>query len=220
MATVEPGEVRSRFPKSQPQDCDSMENILADFNEIVLPGITHWQHPRFFAYFPATTSGPSILAELLSAGLGVNAMIWQTSTAATEVEEVVMDWLRQMLGLPAGFRGAIHDTASTATLCALLCARERKSRFEINEKGFSWWSSEKAMRIYTSSEAHSSVEKGLRIAGFGSRNMVKVPVDSNYAMDPAALERCIAADLDEGLIPCCVCATSTARRFSAVIRRY
>jgi aromatic-L-amino-acid decarboxylase len=144
-----------------------MEAILGDFREIILPGITHWNHPRFFAYFPANNSGPSILAELLSAGLGVNSMLWQTSPAATELEELVMDWLRQMLELPSSFRGVIQDTASTATLCALLCGREQLSQFQINARGFSAWSGETPLRVYASREAHSSVEKGLKIAGFG-----------------------------------------------------
>ncbi len=207
MSLVVPGEVRERLPKEPPQVGESMEYILKDFDEIVMPGITHWQHPRFFAYFPATVSGPSILAELLSAALGINAMVWQTSPAATELEEIVMDWLRQMLDMPDDFKGSIQDTASTATLCGILCARERLSRFEVIEHGFSQWPEEHAMRVYTSQEAHSSIEKGLRLAGVGSRNMVKVSVDAAYAMDPEDLERCIQRDISEGYRPCCICAT-------------
>jgi aromatic-L-amino-acid decarboxylase len=175
-----------------------------------MPGITHWNHPRFFAYFPANNSGPSILAELLTAGLGVNAMLWQTSPAATELEEAVMDWLRQMLGLPDDFRGVIQDTASTATLCALLCARERASQFQINKEGFSTWSGPErgSLRIYASSEAHSSVEKGLKIAGFGSQNLVLISTDDAYAMEPEDLEKRIREDLRQGFLPCCVVATT------------
>jgi len=184
-----------------------MEAILGDFQEIILPGITHWNHPRFFAYFPANNSGPSILAELLSAGLGVNAMLWQTSPAATELEELVMDWLRQMLSLPASFRGVIQDTASTATLCALLCERERLTDYGVNARGFSEWSGQGPLRVYTSREAHSSVEKGVKIAGFGAANLVLVSVDDNYAMDPQDLERRIEEDGEKGFRPCCIVAT-------------
>jgi aromatic-L-amino-acid decarboxylase len=184
-----------------------MEAILKDFQEIILPGITHWNHPRFFAYFPANNSAPSILGEILSAGLGVNSMVWQSSPAATELEEVVMDWLRQMVDLPQEFRGVIQDTASTATLCALLCAREKLAQFQVNREGFSDWSGKKALRVYTSSEAHSSVEKGVKIAGLGSQNLVTIAVDKAYAMDPGDLERKIRADREQGLTSCCVVAT-------------
>lgn len=207
MSMIEPGTVRQQLPQNPPEKGQSMEEILSDFYTIVLPGITHWNHPRFFAYFPANNSGPSILAELLSAALGVNAMMWQTSPAATEVEELVMDWLRQMLDLPGSFKGVIQDTASTATLCALLCAREKGSGFAINANGFDSCTGAGSLRIYTSTEAHSSVEKGVRIAGFGSRNLVKVPVDKGFAMVPDELEKRIEEDLAGGLRPCCICAT-------------
>jgi len=209
LSPAAPGEIRNKIPASPPQTAETMEVILKDFEEIILPGITHWNHPRFFAYFPANNSGPSILAELLTAGLGVNAMLWQTSPAATELEEAVMDWLRQMLDLPPDFRGCIQDTASTATLCALLCARERLSQFQINAQGFSSWleSGKGPLRVYASSEAHSSVEKGLKIAGFGAQNLVLVSVDHTYALDPGNLERRIQADREMGLSPCCVIAT-------------
>jgi len=207
LSPVSPGEVRDQLPSGPPPTGETMEAILGDFQNIILPGITHWNHPRFFAYFPANNSGPSILAELLSAGLGVNAMLWQTSPAATELEELVMDWLRQMLNLPASFRGVIQDTASTATLCALLCARERVSGFHINAQGFSALSEQGPLRVYASCEAHSSVEKGLKIAGFGAGNLVLVSVDENYGMDPQDLERRIQEDREQGFHPCCVTAT-------------
>lgn len=207
LSPVSPGYVRGRLPVSPPLSGEPMEDILQDFREIILPGITHWNHPRFFAYFPANNSGPSILGELLSAGLGINAMLWQTSPAATELEELVMDWLRQMLGLPPSFRGVIQDTASTATLCALLCARERSSRFEINARGFSGWSEHSPLRVYASQEAHSSVVKGLKIAGFGAENLVLVSVDENYAMDPQDLQGRIQEDRERGFHPCCITAT-------------
>ena len=207
LSPLSPGEVRNRLPTGPPLSGEPMEAILKDFQEIILPGITHWNHPRFFAYFPANNSAPSILGEILSAGLGVNSMVWQSSPAATELEEVVMDWLRQMVDLPQEFRGVIQDTASTATLCALLCAREKLAQFQVNREGFSDWSGKKALRVYTSSEAHSSVEKGVKIAGLGSQNLVTIAVDKAYAMDPGDLERKIRADREQGLTSCCVVAT-------------
>ena len=234
---VSPGDVRGRLPASPPRQGEPMDGILADFREIILPGVTHWNHPRFFAYFPANNSGPSILGELLSAALGINAMLWQTCPAATELEELVLDWLRQMLDLPDDFRGVIQDTASTATLCALLCARERLTGYAVNRRGFAAGagamdagsgSSEVAgttgggipdggtLRIYTSREGHSSVEKSAKVAGFGAENVVRVEVDENFAMDPADLERRIEADLDRGLRPCCVVATVGTTSSTAV----
>ncbi len=207
MSRSKPGEVRAALPPDPPNKGEAMKEIIEDLDRIIMPGITHWQHPNFFAYFPANTSGPSILAELVSAALGVNAMVWQTSPAATELEEVVMDWLRRMLDLPEEFRGVIQDTASVSTVCALLAARERLSGFEINDKGFPFWPADEAMRVYTSTEAHSSIEKGARIAGFGGANVVNIPVDGKYAMDPEALEKAIEKDLTAGLKPCCICAT-------------
>jgi aromatic-L-amino-acid decarboxylase len=207
LSPVAPGDVRRRLPSRPPEQGESMERILADFREIILPGVTHWNHPRFFAYFPANNSGPSILGEMLSAALGVNAMAWQTCPAATELEELVLDWLRQLLKLPESFRGVIQDTASTATLCALICARERMTRYGVSERGFSAGVAGGALRVYTSSEGHSSVEKSAKIAGFGAENVIRVDVDNAYAMDPQALEQRITADCDEGYRPCCVVAT-------------
>lgn len=211
---VQPGDIRAQLPAAPPEGAEDWDRILADFRDIVMPGITHWNHPRFFAYFPCNHSGPAILGELLSAGLGVNAMNWQTSPAATELEEVVMDWLRQMLGLPPAFRGAIQDTASTATLAALIAARERLTRGAVNRDGLGAWP--ERLRVYASAEAHSSVEKDMMVAGFGAANLVKVPVDADYAMDPAALERLIAADRAAGLAPCAVVATVGTTSSTAV----
>jgi len=205
--SVSPGEIRARLPAHPPATGESMDAILEDFRNVILPGVTHWNHPRFFAYFPANHSGPAILGELLSAALGVNAMVWQSCPAATELEEVVMDWLRQMLGLPEAFRGVIQDTASTATLVALLCARERATGFEVNARGFAAGEEGGALRVYASEEAHSSVEKGLKIAGFGAEHLVRVGVDGDLALDPEDLERRIRADRDRGLRPCCIVAT-------------
>lgn len=201
---VAPGEVRGRLPVSAPAGGEEMETIWRDFEEIVLPAITHWNHPRFFGYFPATNSGPSILGELLSAALGVNAMVWHSSPAATELEECVMDWLRQLVGLPEAFRGVIEDTASSATLVALLCARERATEFRSNALGMSVAG---GLRVYASREAHSSVEKAVKIAGLGRENLVLVDVDDNGAMRPDALQRLMMADQRAGRRPCAVVTT-------------
>ncbi len=204
---VTPGEIRRRLPVRAPAQAESMDEILRDFREIILPGVTHWNHPRFFAYFPANHSGPAILGELLSAALGVNGMVWQSCPSATELEQVVMDWLRRLLELPEEFRGVIQDTASTATLCALLCARERATGFEVNRRGFPAGDARGALRVYASREAHSSVEKGVKIAGFGSENLVSIAVDADFALDPRNLEARIREDLARGARPCCVVAT-------------
>ncbi len=206
MPRVAPGDIRTQLPEAAPEQGESMDAILDDFRRIILPGVTHWNHPAFFAYFPANHSGPSILGELLSAALGVNAMVWQSSPAATELEEVVLEWLRKMVRLPDNFRGAIQDSASTATLAALLCAREEKTRFRVNAGGFAA-EKETRLRIYASGEAHSSVEKGVKIAGFGAENLVRIAVDHAYALDPADLERRIRADEQAGAVPCCIVAT-------------
>jgi len=211
LSRSQPGDISALIPGHPPERGEPMTDILADFHRDILPGITHWNHPRFFAYFPANNSGPSILGELLAAGLGVNAMLWQTSPAATELEERVMAWLGELIGLedrlPGGFHGVIQDTASTATLCALVCARERTTSFAVNEAGPAGLAGTGSLRVYTSSEAHSSVTKGARIAGFGEQNVILVDVDSDFRMDPADLDARIRADLAAGLVPCCVVAT-------------
>lgn len=207
LSRVAPGDIRDSLPQRPPERGEPMERILADFRDLIMPGVTHWNHPRFFAYFPANNSGPSILGELLSAGLGVNAMLWETCPAATELEALVMDWLRQMLGLPNDFRGVIQDTASTGTLCALVCARERLTNFGINARGFAEGARGGPLRVYASKEAHSSVEKGAKIAGFGATNVVAIHVDDAYAMDPRDLESRITADKASGFRPCCIVAT-------------
>lgn len=201
-AQIEPGEVLNRLPESAPLVGESMEHIFEDFTEIILPGMTHWQHPSWFAYFPANNSPPSILAELLTAGMGAQCMIWETSPAAAELEERVLEWLRRMLGLPEGMNGVIQDTASTTTLVALLTAREKATDFRSNSEGVR----EKLM-VYTSEEAHSSVEKGVKIAGYGKDNIRRIPADENFAMIPDRLEEAIVADENRGLKPACVVAT-------------
>lgn len=207
LAQVAPGDIRRRLPPSPPEQGEPLDRILRDFREIILPGVTHWNHPRFFAYFPANNSGASILGEMLSAALGVNGMLWQTCPAATELEEHVMDWLRQLLDLPESFRGVIQDTASTSAVVALICARERLTEHGVNRQGFVAGAASGALRVYVSIEGHSSVEKGAKIAGFGAENVVAVDVDDDFAMNPDDLARRIAADRARGLRPCAVVAT-------------
>lgn len=201
-ARVSPGQIAARLPAAGPVSGEHMEVIFGDFRHLILPGMTHWQHPMFMAYFPANSSGPSVLAEMLTATLGAQCMSWETSPAAAELEGRVMEWLRDWLGLPAGFEGVIQDTASTATLCALLSARERVTGFEINQRGFSG----ERFAVYCSTEAHSSIEKDVRIAGFGSSALRKIPVDEGFAMRTEALAERIAADRAAGIKPLCVVA--------------
>lgn len=211
LSRCQPGDIKKLIPTSPPRQGEPMSDIFEDFKQDILPGVTHWNHPRFFAYFPANNSGPSILGEMLSAGLGVNAMLWQTSPAATELEERVMQWLGQMIGLeekkPGGFHGVIQDTASTATLCALVCAREKATSFAFNAAGPDGLAGAGMLRIYTSSEAHSSVVKGAKVAGLGRENVVLIKVDDHLRMDPGDLAAQIDTDLATGFIPCCVVAT-------------
>ncbi len=201
---VKPGEILAQLPELPPREGEEMGQIFSDFQQIILPGITHWQSPHFFAYFPANGSFPSILAEMLTAALGAQCMIWETSPAAAELEELVMNWLKSMTGLPASWSGVIQDTASTATLTAILCARERYFNYAVNESGFEGYT---GLRVYCSTETHSSVEKAVKIAGIGRQNLVKVAVDDEFRMSPDALKLAIRADLDKGLNPCCVVAT-------------
>ena len=197
---VQPGEIKSWLPKSPPESGEDFKQIMSDFEEKILPGITHWQSPNFFAYFPANSSRPSVLAELLTATLGVQGMVWETSPAATEMEEVVMNWLKEMTGLPSSFHGVIQDTASTATLVAILSARERITEFQVNQIGFLT----NKYRIYCSEEAHSSIDKAAKIAGFGKQALTKIETDEALRMIPEKLEEAIKNDIYEGLIPTCV----------------
>ncbi len=202
LSLVEPGEVKKNIPAVPPTKGEAMEGIFRDFEKVLMPGVTHWQHPGWFAYFPANNSPASVLGEFLTAGLGAQCMVWQTSPAAAELEEVVLDWLRQMTGLPEGFSGVIQDTASTATLCALISARERATGFESNDAGL-----RHHLTVYASEEAHSSVDKGVKIAGFGRKNLRRVPTDGRFAVSPQHLEEAMARDRDAGLVPACVVAT-------------
>lgn len=197
---IEPGEIEKNLPYSPDESGESIENILADFKSKIFPGITHWQHPGFHAYFPANNSYPSVLAELLMAGMGVQGMKWITSPAATELERVVMRWLQQMLRLNEAYTGVLMDTASVSTLCAILAARERITDHHINKHGFQ----NQVLRVYCSSEAHSSIEKAVRIAGIGSNNLVKIPVNAKLEVKADALEEAIQVDIKNGYRPCCV----------------
>ena len=201
---VQPKEILNQLPEHPPDEGESIGEIMKDFQRIILPGMTHWQSPNFFAYFPANSSYPSVLAEMLTATLGAQCMIWETSPAAAELEERLMNWLKEMLGLPEYWHGVIQDTASSATLCALLTAREKISGFDINEKGFQGY---EHLRIYGSTETHSSIDKAVKIAGFGKQSLVKIAVDSQMRLNPELLERQIEKDLHNGYKPCCVVAT-------------
>ena len=200
---LKPGEVIRNLPEHPPLQGESMDTILNDFKTIILPGMTHWQHPGFFAYFNANNSCPSILAEMLTATMGAQCMSWVTSPAAAELEERLMQWLGGMIGIPEYFSGVIQDTASTATLCALLTAREQYSDFKTNEQGLF---GKKTFRVYCSRESHSSIEKDVKIAGIGKNNLRKIGVDEQQAMIPQALEQAITEDLDHGHNPLAIVA--------------
>ncbi|MGD0514809.1 MAG: pyridoxal-dependent decarboxylase [Terriglobales bacterium] len=208
LSRAEPGQVRASLPGTPPSKGESFDAILGDIEKLILPGITHWQSPNFFAFFPANASGPAILGDLLSSGLGVQGMLWATSPACTELETHVLDWLVAMLDLPRKFLstdtggGVIQDTASSASLCALLGARERATNFASNKRGC-----DGKLVAYTSSQAHSSIEKDVQIAGLGLNNLRLIEVDQNFAMRPDALARQIEQDRQAGLLPCFVCAT-------------
>lgn len=201
---VRPGEILNSLPELPPSGSESFDNFLKDFDEVIMPGITHWQSPNFFAYFPANSSPPSVLAEMLTSALGAQCMLWETSPAAAELEERMMEWLRSMTGLPEEFEGVIQDSASSATLAALITAREKVTGFNSNMEGLS---DAGRLRVYVSTQTHSSVEKGAGVAGFGRSNLVRVDVRDDFSMDPAALERAIEKDLASGYIPCCTVAT-------------
>lgn len=200
---VAPGTVKKSLPEIPPAGSESFDLFLKDFNRIIMPGMTHWQSPNFFAYFPANSSPPSVLAEMLTAALGAQCMIWETSPAAAELEERMMEWLRDMTGLPEYFEGVIQDSASSATLVAMITARERVTGYRSNREGMS---SSGRLRVYASSQAHSSIEKGAGVAGLGRDNLVRIPVRSDYSMDSEALREAIDRDVSSGFTPCCVVA--------------
>jgi aromatic-L-amino-acid decarboxylase len=202
LSQVEPGEIRAALPSEPPADGEPFDSMLRDVDRIIVPGLTHWQSPNFFAYFPSNSSEPAVLGDLLSSGLGVQGMIWATSPACTELETHVLDWLVGMLGLPDAFKssgeggGVIQDTASSATLCALLAARERATGLESNRIGV-----RQPLIAYTSRHAHSSIEKACKIAGIGKDNLRLIEVDAEFAMSPQALSERIVSDKNQGGLP-------------------
>jgi len=206
LSQVAPGDIRKQLPASPPLQPESLESVLRDLDNVIVPGTTHWNHPAFFAYFPNTGSGPGILGEMVSAALNVNGMLWRTSPAATELEEHVTDWLRQMLGLPSSFKGFVYDTASISTFHALAAAREAITERSVREDGISGPASPR-LRMYASEQAHSSIEKSAMALGVGRRGLSKIKTDREFRMDAAALEAAIQRDLSEGWRPFCVTAT-------------
>ena len=208
LSQVKPGQIRASLPANPPAKGEAFDALIKDVETLILPGVTHWQSPNFFAYFPGNASGPGILGDLLSSGLGVQGMLWSTSPACTELETHVLDWLVSMLGLPGKFLssssggGVIQDTASSAALCALLAGRERATQYTSNKKGC-----DGRLVAYASTQTHSSLEKAAMIAGIGVENLRLIEVDETFAMRPDALARQIDADKLAGLAPCFVCAT-------------
>jgi aromatic-L-amino-acid decarboxylase len=206
LSQLKPGEIKNQLPISAPATSESMEAILADFHRIILPGITHWNHPGFFAYFANSASAPGILGEMLATALNVNGMLWRTSPSATELEEVVTDWLRQMLGLPSGFQGVIIDTASVSTLVALTAAREAIHK-RVREEGLPGRTDLPRLRLYCSDHTHSSIEKAAIILGVGQEGVRKIPSDTEFRMKPDILAAAIAEDKKNGWLPFAVVAT-------------
>jgi aromatic-L-amino-acid decarboxylase len=206
MSRVEPGVVRAQLPASPPQEPEGFDAILDDLDRVVLPGLSHWQHPRFFGYFPSNGDLSSVLGDYVSTGLGVIGLSWQSSPALTEIEEVTTEWVRQMVGLSGSWSGVIQDTASTSTLVALLCARERASGYSLAHGGLQ--AEEKPLVVYATAHSHSSVDKAALLAGFGKANVRKVAHDAAYAMRPEALDEAVQADYAAGRKPCAVVATT------------
>ncbi len=206
MSLSEPGAVMARLPPAPPEQAEPFESILRDLEQVLMPGLSHWQHPDFFGYFPSNGELSSVLGDYLSTGLGVLGLSWQSSPALSELEEVATGWLRQMVGLPEAFRGVIQDTASTSTLVALLCARERATRYSLAGKGLQ--GEEHPLVVYASAQAHSSVDKAALLAGFGRDNLRHVATDSAYAMRADALAEAVREDVRQGRRPCAVVATT------------
>jgi aromatic-L-amino-acid/L-tryptophan decarboxylase len=206
MATTAPGAIRAALPAAPPEAPEAFDAIMRDMDATILPGLSHWQHPRFFGYFPSNGDLSSVLGDMMSTGLGVLGLSWQSSPALTELEEVTCDWTRQLLGLSDAWSGVIQDTASTSTIVALVCARERSSEFSLVRGGLQ--SATAPLVVYTSAQAHSSVDKAALLAGFGRDNVRLVPTDATYAMRADALRELISADIKAGCVPCAVVATT------------
>jgi aromatic-L-amino-acid decarboxylase len=203
---AEPGSIRARLPMAPPEAPETFDAVLRDLDEIVLPGLTHWQHPRFFGYFPSNAELASVLGDYVSTGLGVLGLAWQSSPALTEIEEVVTDWMRQMIGLSDAWSGVIQDTASSSTLVALMCARERASDYSLARGGLQ--GEARPLVVYASDQSHSSVEKAALLAGFGRANVRRIESDERYAMRADALAAAVRSDAERGLAPCAVIATT------------
>jgi aromatic-L-amino-acid/L-tryptophan decarboxylase len=206
MSPVEPGAVRAQLPAAPPSRPEAFDGVFRDLERIILPGLSHWQHPNFYGYFPSNGELASVLGDYLSTGLGVLGLSWQSSPALTELEEVVTDWVRQMVGLSDAWSGVIQDTASTSTLIALLCARERASDYSLARGGLQ--AEARPLIVYVSAQSHSSVEKAALLAGFGRHNVRSLPTDERYALRPEALAAAIRTDIERGLTPCAVAATT------------
>jgi aromatic-L-amino-acid decarboxylase len=206
MARTAPGEVKDKLPASPPERPEGFEAVFHDMERIILPGLSLWQHPQFFGYFPANASLASVLGDYLSTGLGVLGLSWQASPALTELEEVVTDWMRQLVGLSDSWNGVIQDTASTSTLIALLCARERSTEYGLSRGGLQ--GQQRPLVVYTSDQSHSSVEKAALLAGFGKSSVRSIAHDAEYALRPDALEDAIQRDVAEGRQPCAAVATT------------
>lgn len=198
-----PKDIYNHIEPQIPKNGTDISTIFKDFQEVIMPGITHWQNPNFYAYFPANSSPPSLLAEMLTATLGIQGMKWETSPASTELEERMMEWLQDAIGIPKSWSGVIHDTASTATLSSIITAREQLSNNEINNKGFKGYAN---LRVYCSVETHSSIEKGAKIAGIGKENVVKIPTNAKLEMNTRLLEKQIFQDVKNGYRPLCIVA--------------
>ncbi len=207
LPNIKPGDIKDKLPNKPPKESESYAQIISDLDEIILPGVTHWNHPKFMAYFNSTSSDPGIFAELISAAFNTNGMLWKTNPASAELEEVTLNWFRQMLGLSANFWGIIYDLASTSTMQAIVAARESLPEYSIREKGFGGLQNMPRLRLYASEHVHSSIEKGAVVAGIGLEGVRKIPVDDKFRMIPAELEKAIVEDKATGWRPFCVVAT-------------
>ena len=215
LAAIEPGDLKAQLPANAPAHGESMDAILADLDRLIVPALTHWSHPSFFAYFATSTSAPGIFGELLAAAFDNKAMLWRTSPASTELEEVTLDWLRQMMGLDPGMIGIIYDTASVSSMHAIAAAREGVEQ-RIREEGMSGRSDLPLLRVYTSDQAHSSIEKAVITLGLGQRALRKIPTDKDFRMDAKALAQAIAEDKRAGYLPFCIVATVGTTSTSSV----
>jgi aromatic-L-amino-acid/L-tryptophan decarboxylase len=214
LAQVEPGYLKAALPQSAPIAGEPMDRLLADIDEQIMRGVTHWNHPAFFAYFSNSASGPGILGEMYAAAFNVNAMLWRTSPSATELEEVTLNWLRQMMGLPETFGGVIYDTASISSLCAIAAAREAVAGLNVREAGL--YGEQAKLRLYCSEHAHSSIDKAAIILGLGHRSVRKIESDAEFRLKPSALEAAIREDRENGWLPFCVVATAGTTSMTSI----